>query len=59
MPSVVTENVVRCLDQPQCASLVTSDWTRARITTLRALVAYRTRGKKLVVVIGQKKALHA
>ena len=30
-----------------------------RITTLRAVVVYRARGKKLVVVIGQKKALHA
>ena len=29
MPSVVTENVVRRLGQPQCAALVTSDWTRA------------------------------
>jgi len=30
-----------------------------RITTLRAVVVCRARGKKLVVVIGQKKALHA
>ena len=26
----VTENLVRCLDQPQCATLVTSDGTRAQ-----------------------------
>jgi hypothetical protein len=30
-----------------------------RITTLRAVVVYRALGKRLVVVIGQKKALHA
>jgi len=30
-----------------------------RIATLRAVVVYRARGKKLVVVIGQKKAHHA
>jgi hypothetical protein len=62
MPSVVTENVVRCLDQPQCAALVLlslQTGQEPRITTLRAVVVYRARGKKLVVVIGQKKALHA
>ena len=59
MPSVVTENVVRCLEQPQCALLSLQTGQEPRITTLRAVVVYRARGKKLVVVIGQKKALHA
>jgi hypothetical protein len=59
MLSVVTENVVRCLDQPQCAALVTSDWTRAPNNDAAGGRCYRAPGKKLVVVIGQKKALHA
>jgi hypothetical protein len=59
MPSVVNENVVRCLDQPQCAALVTSDWTRAPNNDAAGGRCVPRTGKKLVVVIGQKKALHA
>jgi hypothetical protein len=59
MPSVVTENVVRCLDQRNVPLLSLQTGQEPRITTLRAVVVYRARGKKLVVVIGQKKALHA
>jgi hypothetical protein len=57
MPSVVTENLVRHLDQPQCAALVPVRGTqRPPAASLFGALGVR---KRLVVVIGQKKALHA
>jgi hypothetical protein len=56
MSGVVTENLVRCLDQPQCAALVTP---RAPNNDAAGGRCVPRMGKRLVVVIGQKKALHA
>ena len=57
MSGVVTENLVRCLDQPQCAALVTP---RAPNNDALGGRCVPRMGKRLVVVvIGQKKALHA